>query len=221
MYLQKIIEMKDEQAEAFNQANKIYIDAQRMKNDQLRQNKMEEEKGQVVFGADQKNINLDQFIKGEYLMASPFGEIKVPSKVEFKVAAHKQEATCLAFNTLGDAFATGGADCLIKVWSSANGKEVQSLRGFNKAITDVSMSLDNEYLAGASTEHKAMIWRLKTMRTVHTFSGHKETINASKFSFVTKSLLTGSQDRTIKVWDLEKGTNTKTVRILNKAYIYT
>ena len=124
MYLQKIIEMKDEQAEAFNQANKIYIDAQRIKNEQLKQSKLEEEKGHVMFGADQQNINLDQFIKAEYLKASPFGEIKVPTKVEFKIAAHKQEATCLAFNTLGDAIATGGADNLIKLWSSANGKEV-------------------------------------------------------------------------------------------------
>ena len=110
---------------------------------------------------------------------------------------------------------TGGADSLIKIWSSANGKEVQSLRGFTKSITDVAMSLDNEYLAGASTEHKAMIWRLKTMRTQYTFTGHKETINATKFSFVTKSLLTGSQDRTIRFWDLEKGTNSKTVTLLN------
>ena len=95
--------------------------------------------------------------------------------------------------------------------STANGKEVQTLRGFNRAITDVSISMDNELLAAASTEHKAMLWKLKTMRTIHTFAGHKETINACKFSFVTKSLLTGSQDRTIKIWDIEKGTNTKNV----------
>lgn len=191
-----------------------------MKNEQLKQSKLEEEKGQVVFGAEHQNINLDQFIKAEYLKASPFGEIKVPTKVEFKIAAHKQEATCLAFNTLGDAIATGGADNLIKLWSSANGKEVQSLRGFSKAITDVALSLDNENIAGASTEHKAIVWRLKTMRIAHTFSGHKETINASKFSFVTKSLLTGSQDRTIRIWDLDKGNNTKTVRLDNKCIIF-
>ena len=72
--------------------------------------------------------------------------------------------------------------------------------------------MDNEYLAAASTEHKAVLWKLKTMRQMHTFPGHKETINACKFSFVTKSLMTGSQDRTIKIWDLDKGSNTKTVK---------
>ena len=167
-----------------------------------------------MFGADaqKQQINLDQFIKGEYLVASPYSEIKVPSKVEFKIPAHKQEATCLCFNTVGDAVATGGADSLIKIWSSNNGKEVTTLRGFNRSITDVSISLDNDLLAGASTEHKVVLFKLKTMRSLHTFQGHKETINACKFSFVTKSLLTGSQDRTIKIWDIERGNNTKTVR---------
>jgi len=78
--------------------------------------------------------------------------------------------------------------------------------------------MDNEFLAGASTEHKAILWKLKTMRTLQTFSGHKEQINACKFSFVTKSLLTGSQDRTIKMWDLDKGTNTKTVSMSLSSY---
>ena len=54
---------------------------------------------------------------------SLFQEIKIPSKVGVKVPAHKQEATCLAFNALGDAIATGGADNLIKIWQAENGKE--------------------------------------------------------------------------------------------------
>ena len=174
---------------------------------------MEEEKGQQLFTSG-KELDLDKFIKPEYLKAaSPFQEIKIPSKVGVKVPAHKQEATCLAFNALGDAIATGGADNLIKIWQAENGKEAQCLKGFNKAITDVSFSMDNEYLAGASTEHKVLLWRLKTMRVAQTFTGHKETINACKFSFVTKSLLTGSQDRSIKVWDIERGSNTKNVSI--------
>ena len=65
------------------------MEAQRIKSQ--KKDKQEEEK--VVFGAQQAEVNLDQFIKPEYLMASPYLEIKVPSQVEVKVAAHKQEAT--------------------------------------------------------------------------------------------------------------------------------
>jgi hypothetical protein len=100
MYLQKLIEMKDEQAEAFNQANKIFMEAQRIKNENIKSQRLEEEKG--VFGQQPGEVDLQQFIKGEYLLASPFIDIKVPSKVEMKIPAHKQEATCLCFNTIGD-----------------------------------------------------------------------------------------------------------------------
>ena len=51
--------MKDEQAEAFNQANKIYMEAQRIKSETAKKEKQEEEKGNVVFGAQQSEVNLD------------------------------------------------------------------------------------------------------------------------------------------------------------------
>ena len=72
--------------------------------------------------------------------------------------------------------------------------------------------MDNELLAASSTEHKTLIWSLKTKRATQTFQGHKDTINANKFSFSKKSVITGSLDRTIKFWDLEKGICSKTVK---------
>ena len=100
------------------------MEAQRIKSEHQKNAKLEEEKGNVTFGAQQSEVNLDKFIKPEYLMASPYMDIKVPSKAEIRIAAHKQEATCLTFNTIGDAIATGGADSLVKLWSAANGKEI-------------------------------------------------------------------------------------------------
>ena len=44
MYLQKIMEMKEQQAEAFNQANKICMEAQKLKTESLKASKLEEEK---------------------------------------------------------------------------------------------------------------------------------------------------------------------------------
>lgn len=210
-YVQKLLEMKMEMAEAFNNANKVYQEAQRIKAEVTKKQQLEEEKAHQMFSGA-KDLDLDKFIKPEYLKAAlPYQDIKVPGKVEHKISAHKPEVTCLAFNGVGDAIATGGADSLVRVWQAENGKEVQSLKGLARSVTDVSFSMDNEYLAAASTEHKVLLWRLKTMRVAQTFTGHKETINACKFAFVTKSLITGSQDRSLKVFDVDRGTTTKTV----------
>lgn len=102
---------------------------------------------------------------------------------------------------------------MVKVWSMANGKEIQELRGFSKSITDISISLDNEFLAASSLEHRTQLWKLKTMRSQHTFSGHKDVITANIFSFSKKQIITGSLDRTIKTWDMEKGLCTRTVSL--------
>jgi WD40 repeat protein len=126
----------------------------------------------------------------------------LPSKTERKIAAHTGAATCLCYNASGNIIVSGGADSLVKVWNPMNGMEVATLRGMNKPITDVTISVDNLFLAGSSSEHKAIVWSLKTMRTLHEFYGHTDTINACKFSFAIQSLITGSSDSTIKFWDL-------------------
>jgi WD40 repeat protein len=103
----------------------------------------------------------------------------LPSTTEKKISAHKRECTCLAFNSFGDAIVTGGGDNLVKIWSTSNGKEQNELRGFNKPITDVVFSLDNQFLAASSTEHKTTLFKLQTMRSVHTYQGHKDMITSS------------------------------------------
>ena len=60
-------------------------------------------------------------------------------------------------------------------------------------------------------DNKTLLYKLKTMRTMHTFNGHKDMITSNKFSFTKKSIITGSLDRTIKFWDIEKSICSKTV----------
>jgi WD40 repeat protein len=152
---------------------------------------------------------MDDVIKPEY-MYTPSKGCQVPSKVEFKISAHKKETTCVVFNAMGEALATGGGDNSVKIWNLSTGKIAQTLN-CSKSVSVLDFSIDNEFLAACTTDHKANLFKLKTMRNIFSFQGHKETINACKFSFSKKSLYTGSADRTIKQWDIEKQLCAKTV----------
>mmetsp|Transcript_36149 Transcript_36149/g.35103 ORF Transcript_36149/g.35103 Transcript_36149/m.35103 type:complete len:105 (+) Transcript_36149:833-1147(+) len=99
---------------------------------------------------------------------------------------------------------------MVKIWQVNTGKEACSLKQFQKPIIDLCVSLDNEHLIASSCDNNAVIFKLKTMRTMHTLSGHKDNINACRLSFSKKQAITGSMDRTIKYWDIENGICSKT-----------
>ena len=126
--------------------------------------------------------------------------------------AHKDECLCVDFNSLGTMLATGGGDCKMKVWDAQRGVETNAFKAFNKPVTAVSFSLDNEYLGACSVDKSAKLWRTSTMRVAHTFTGHKDTLYACGFAYSVRWFFTGSSDRTIKSWDYAKGFCANTVR---------
>lgn len=72
--------------------------------------------------------------------------IEAPCEVEWKTCAHKGEATSSCFNRDGDIVYTGGTDGIVKGWRSKDGKDVATMGSSGKAVTDISVSLDNEYV---------------------------------------------------------------------------
>jgi len=81
---------------------------------------------------------------------------------------------------------------MIKSWDLRNNcKLSRQFTGFKKCITDISISLDGEFMAAASLEHKAMLFRIKSNKVYGVYEGHPDTINACKFHYNQKSILTG------------------------------
>ena len=79
------------------------------------------------------------------------------------------------------------------------------MTGFKKGITDVAASLDDEFVLAASLENKVTLFRTKTWRGLNNYMGHSDTVNACRFNYSSKSVITGSNDRTIKHWDMMSG----------------
>lgn len=141
-------------------------------------------------------------LKPEYLRNSAMKNVSLPSEISWKVAGHTGETSCLTFDRDGDRIFTGGADGLVKVWSTKDGKELAVMSGFKKGITDVSCSLDNEYVLAASLDsNKVTMFRTKTWRGLTNYIGHADTVNACRFNYSQKAVVTCSNDRTIRYWD--------------------
>jgi WD40 repeat protein len=89
--------------------------------------------------------------------------IEAPCDVVWKVCAHKGETSSACFNRDGDIVYTGGSDGVVKGWRSKDGKELGTMGSPGKAVTDLSVSLDNEYvLASLIDQNKLVLYRTKT-----------------------------------------------------------
>lgn len=63
----------------------------------------------------------------------------------------------------GSRFITGSNDCLVKVWSTENGRLLHALRGHSEAVSAVAVdSVNGIVAAGAAHSRKVRLWKLTT-----------------------------------------------------------
>ncbi|GAB4369095.1 MAG: NB-ARC domain-containing protein [Elainellaceae cyanobacterium] len=81
---------------------------------------------------------------------------------------------------------------------------------FTETIGDVlslACSANGRYLAAGDSEGKIHVWEFapgsKTLHKIHSWRGHKSWIRSIAFSPDQQTILTGSQDCTIKSWNLQ------------------
>jgi len=107
--------------------------------------------------------------------------------------AHTEACTALVFSPIGDIIATGGADKIVNLWNTKNMQSKASFKS-KQTICALAFSLDNNHLMSCSTDNKASMYSLKTMKPVHTFTPHQDLITSAKFCFSTKHVITSSLD---------------------------
>lgn len=88
---------------------------------------------------------------------------------------------------------------MIKAWEAKSGKQNGTMSSFSQPVLDVTCSLDDDYVAGCSTDgNKINLFRTKTFNKITTYQGHSDTINAIRFNYNKKQVISGSMDRTIR-----------------------
>lgn len=77
----------------------------------------------------------------------------------------------------------------------------RSLQGHNHFIQDICLSQDALYALTASWDKTMRLWDLSTGESVCNFIGHTNDVLSASFSPDNRLIVSGSRDKTIKVWN--------------------
>ncbi|XP_054062858.1 autophagy-related protein 16-1-like [Rissa tridactyla] len=77
-----------------------------------------------------------------------------------------------------------------------------SLSGSNAGITSIEFDSAGSYLLAASNDFASRIWTVDDNRLRHTLTGHSGKVLSAKFLLDNARIVSGSHDRTLKLWDL-------------------
>jgi len=135
--------------------------------------------------------------------------VKIPSKQIKEIQVEDKESTTINYSPSGELLATCGADRVVKVWDSSNLKKKINLLGSEDTIYSVAFSKNEEFLLGCSSDCKARIWSLKNEKIVHWLTGHFDKIYSGIWN--EDKVITGSLDKSIKVWDYNRGYCLRTI----------
>lgn len=140
-------------------------------------------------------------------------DVRVPSTALHVFDAHDGEVNAVRFSPGSRLLATGGMDRRVKLWEVVSGRcePKGALTGSNAGITSIEFDSAGTYLLAASNDFASRIWTVDDFRLRHTLTGHSGKVLAARFLLDNARIVSGSYDRTLKLWDLRSKVCVKTV----------
>mmetsp|Transcript_62132 Transcript_62132/g.196517 ORF Transcript_62132/g.196517 Transcript_62132/m.196517 type:complete len:306 (+) Transcript_62132:2-919(+) len=115
-------------------------------------------------------------------------------------------AGCVALSEDGTRGISGGSDSTVMLWDVARGAQIANLRGHRGQVRCVAM-LDERRFLSAGADGLGRVWdvRARSGSCAATLDGHVDAVTCFGTDGSGTQIVTGSRDRTIRVWDIRVG----------------
>ncbi|KAL4233353.1 hypothetical protein ACF0H5_008035 [Mactra antiquata] len=123
-------------------------------------------------------------------------------KCQHVLKGHVKGVWCLNFFTQ-NLLVSGSYDGTIRVWNLRTGKCNKTIFAHDGPIWAITRH--NEVLVSVSQDKTAKVWDISRCLQINTLLGHTAAIFAVDMSEDGKLVITGSADKSVKIWNIETG----------------
>lgn len=120
------------------------------------------------------------------------------------VANNYSSVRALSFNRKGDILATGSWDEEVKIWRTADGALLKTIKA-GENVNSVAFSPDEKFIAAALDGGAIGIWNAGDGSSVKTIAAHFGDAQVIAFNRDGKFLASGGKDGRVKIWDAGSG----------------
>lgn len=114
---------------------------------------------------------------------------------------HEEMTQAIAFSRSGKLLASSGKDKTLRVWDVATGNCLRALASPSEA-TALLFGLNDRFWVTAHSDCNIKIWQTGSDRRIGQLTGHSDLVNAIALSPNGQFLVSGSEDKTVKIWNL-------------------